>query len=90
MLLIKLMENKQEKQDKNYRNQVVIPYVEGVSERVDQVLKKYGVFTATRPHITLRCLLAQPKDKVEPEEQDEIVFQIPCKSCGTSYIGERW
>ena len=46
-------------------------HVEGVSERVDWVLKKYGVTTAIRPHTILRCLLVHPKDKVEPEEQGE-------------------
>ena len=37
--------NKQEEKDKNNRSQVIIPYMEGVSERVDWVLKKYGVAT---------------------------------------------
>ena len=74
--------------DRNYRSQVVIPYVEGVSERVHRVLKKYGVATAMRPHTTLRCLLVHPKDKVELEEQGELVYQIPCKNCGAEYIGE--
>ena len=36
---------------------VVIPYVEGVSARVDRVLKKYGLAAAMRPHIILRRLL---------------------------------
>ena len=71
-----------------YRNQAVISYVEGVSERVDWVLKKYRVTTAMRPHRTLRRTLVHPKDKVEPEEQGELVYQILCKSCGAAYIGE--
>ena len=28
------------------------------------------------------------KDKVELEEQGELVYQIPCKNCGAEYIGE--
>ncbi|KAI0217214.1 hypothetical protein LSAT2_030909 [Lamellibrachia satsuma] len=76
------------KKEKNYRNQVVIPYVEGVSLRSKHVLKKYGVTTAMRPHTTLRRMLVHPKDKVEPEEQDELVYQILCQSCGAAYIGE--
>ena len=79
--------SRQEKKGKNYRNQVVIPYV-GVSLRGKHVLKKYGVTTAMRPHTTLRRLLVHPKDKVEPEEQDELVYQILCQSCGAAYIGE--
>ena len=90
--LEKITENKKRKppekrkKDKKYRNQVVIPYV-GVSERVDRVLKKYGVTTAMRPHTTLRRLSVHPKDKVE-QEQGELFYQILCKSCGAAYIKE--
>ena len=27
-------------------------------------------------------------DKVEPVKKDELVYQIPCKSCGAAYIRE--
>ena len=64
----KKKKNKKKTNDRNYRSQVVIPYVEGASERVHRVLKKYGVATAMRPHTTLRRLLVHPKDKVELEE----------------------
>ena len=81
------MENKRttadKKKDKNYKNQVVIPYVESVSERVDWVLKKY-----MHPHTTMRRLLVHPKDNIEPEEQGELVYQILCIICGAAYIGE--
>ena len=86
--LNKKKKNKIKTNDINYRSQVVIPYVEGVSEKVHRVLKKYGVATAIRPHTTLRRLLVHPKDKVELEEQGELVYQIPCKNCGAEYIGE--
>ena len=84
------MKRKQQtrKKDKNDRNQVIIPYVEGVSVRVDRALKKYGVTTAMLPHSKLRRVLVHPKDTIEPEEQGELVFQVPCKSYSASYIGE--
>ncbi len=56
---------------------VVLPYVEGVTERVSRVLKRNGVASAMRPHQTLRRLLVHPKDKVEPDEQGELVYSIP-------------
>ena len=37
-------------QKRNYRSQVVIPYVSGVSERVHRVMKKYGVKIHASPH----------------------------------------
>ena len=70
---LKKLTDKKIRKDANYISQVVMPYVEGVSERVDRVLKKYGVATAMRPHTTLRILLVHPKDKVEPDEQGELV-----------------
>ena len=42
-----------------------------------------------RPHTTLRRLLVHSKDKVELEEQGELVYQIPHKNCGAEYIEER-
>ena len=65
-----------------------IPYVEGVSERVHRVMKKYGVATAMRPYTTLRRLLVHSKHKVEFTEQCELVYQTPCKDCGAEYIRE--
>ena len=79
---------KKDTQDKQYKGQVVIPYIEGVTERIDRVMKKYGVATAMKPHSTLRRQLVHPKDKCEMSEQGELVYQIPCKSCDSSYIGE--
>ena len=64
--------------NKDYRNQVVIPFVEGVSERVHRVAKMYRVATAMHPHNTLRRLLVHLKDKIELAEQGELVYQIPC------------
>ncbi len=81
-------EDKGKNPEKKFKSQVVIPYVEGVSERVDRVLKKYDIATAMRPHTTLRCLLVHPKDKMEAEEQGELVYQIPCKNCPSTYTGE--
>ena len=67
---------------------MVIPYIEGISERVDRVLKIYGETTAMRPYTILRRLLVHPEDKVESEEQCELVYEILCKSCGSTYVGE--
>ena len=73
--------------NKDYKRPVVIPYVEGVSEREHRVLKKYGVLTAMCPH-TRRRPLVHPHDKVESAEQGELMYQIPCKNCGAEYIGD--
>ena len=80
---------KKEKEDEKSRGQVVLPYIKGVSEAVERVMKKHGVGAAMRPHDTLRHNLVHPKDKcVVPDEVGQLVYQIPCKNCESSYVGE--
>ena len=49
--------SKQEK-DKS-KGLVVIPYIEGLSERLSRFLKKHGFSTAMKPHKTLRLCSSQ-------------------------------
>ena len=67
---------------------VVIPYVEGLSERFSRVLKSYNISTAMKPHCTLRNILVHPKDKRDPLNTTDVIYSIPCKNCNTPYIGE--
>ena len=72
----------------DHKATVNIPYVEGVSEAVTRVYKRYGVSTTMRPHTTTRNLLVHPKDKVNTEETAKCVYRIPCKNCQKVYITE--
>ena len=47
---------------------VVIPYVQGLSERVARVYKSYGITTALKPHNTPRKDLVHPEGKRGPGE----------------------
>ena len=67
---------------------VVIPYVEGVSEKIQRVFKKYKINTVMRPTNTLKSILVHPKDKKDPSENSDVVYDIPCQRCNKSYIGE--
>ena len=67
---------------------VIIPYVAGLSEAMERVLKKHKITTAMKPHTTLKQLLVHPKDKPAISEVGEIVYEIPCQSCDAKYIGE--
>ena len=42
---------------------VVILYIQGVSERIQRVLKKHNMATAMRPYDTLKNNLVQTKDR---------------------------
>ena len=67
---------------------VVLPYVQGISERVQRTLKKYKINTAMKPHNTLRRLLVHPKDKRDKLKTANCIYEIPCKNCDQSYVGE--
>ena len=66
----------------------IIPYVEGISERVARVYKSYNITTAMKPHCTLRQMLVHPKDKRDPLNTTEVIYCVPCKNCKKAYIGE--
>ena len=67
---------------------VVLPYKEGLSQRVKRIFKKHGINTSFKPHRTLRNFLVHPKDKRDTEQTAECVYEIPCLNCDKSYIGE--
>ncbi len=62
---------KQEKDTEKRKTMVVIPYVQGLSESVDRVMRKHGDTTAMRPHCTLRSLLVHPK-KIKGKKQRNV------------------
>ena len=78
------------RKDKNTqgKRQVLLPYIEKVTEKVSRILGKHGVNTVVKPHCTLRRLLVHPKDKVRTLKKANCVYRIPCKSCDKSYVGE--
>ena len=41
-----------------------------------------------RPNTTLRKCLVHPKDKREPLVTTDVVYDIPCINCDTTYVGE--
>ncbi len=73
----KKRDKKKKEEKEKTKGQVVIPYVQGLSEAVDRVMCKHGVAVAMKPHMTLRRLLVHPKDKNET-----------CKNCDSVFIGE--
>ena len=41
-----------------------------------------------KPHLTLRQLLVHPKDKDADLDKAGVVYQVDCKECDASYIGQ--
>ena len=79
---------KKEKNTEKSKDMVTLPYVKGVTEPVQRILKHHEIATSVRPHQNIRRILVHPKDKVENSKKIECVYQIPCKSCNHTYIGK--
>ena len=59
--------------------QVVVPYINGLSEACARIYNRYGEKTAMRPFQTIKNLVVPPKDKMDIEDTSEVVYRIPCK-----------
>ncbi|XP_072025293.1 uncharacterized protein [Amphiura filiformis] len=77
-----------ESSSKNKTFVVVVPYVQGLSEKVKRILGSYGVSVVFKPHQTLRQLLVAPKDKPREEDKSGVVYRVPCEGCEKVYVGE--
>ncbi|XP_072039396.1 uncharacterized protein [Amphiura filiformis] len=81
-------EQKNTTQETETKGMVVIPYVEGLSEKLQRIFRKHKISVAMKPHNTLKRLLVHPKDKVDTIKTSGVVYEIGCKGCDKSYIGE--
>ena len=79
---------KQKEHNQESRGAVTLPYVRGVTERIQRAMKKHNISTPVKPFIKLRQLLVHPKDKIEPHNKCNVIYEIPCQSCNKTYIGE--
>ena len=66
----------------------VVPYVQGVSDRVKRTLEHFNIRTAFKPIRTLASVFKKPKDRPSEEKIAGIVYRVECKDCDFSYIGE--
>ena len=78
----------QDRQSTKKKFPVALPYVQGLSEKLQRIFRNHGVPTYHKPFNTLRSMLVRPKDKSVKEKQCGVVYSIKCDSCPATYIGE--
>ena len=66
----------------------VIPYVRGVTERLQRVFKKHNISLYPKAGFTIRNAVVRPKDPLDPQEQCGVVYKCQCEICGETYVGE--
>ena len=65
-----------------------LPYVRGLSEKIEKTCGPLGVKAIFKPQSTLKQQLVRVKQKMPEEKRKEVVYQVPCKDCPKVYIGE--
>ena len=65
-----------------------VPYIRGLSEKLERVCTPLGVRAVFKPTRTLRQTLMQLKNCIPEEKKRSVVYEVPCKDCGKTYIGE--
>ena len=87
---VKKVNNKKQDTTKKEKSKghVVLPYIQGTSEKLSRIMRNFGVSTSHKPYQKLRDILVHPKDKLAPLEQSSVVYKIDCRNCDSCYIGE--
>ena len=70
------------------RNFVVLPYNEGLSERISSLLGKHDITVSHKPVRTVASFFKKPKDPQNKESERGVVYRIDCINCSAVYIGQ--
>ena len=65
-----------------------LPYVKGVSERIERGCRQLGIQVVFRSGNKLRQSLMQVKSAIDEEMKKGVVYEVPCSECEMVYIGE--
>ena len=65
-----------------------LPYIQGVSDKIQRVLNSVGVKVALKPLLTIGRYLPSLKDPILTSEKSCLIYKIPCNDCEFSYIGQ--
>ena len=79
----------QQPAENNFNGFVVLPYVQGVSEKISRILKQQKVKVAYKPQQTINSLFPRPKERDDSDRQKSgIVYKINCTQCNFVYYGQ--
>ena len=64
------------------------PYIRGLSEKLEKVYDALGINTSLNPVKTLRQTLMKVKTHAPEDKRRGVVYEVPCKDCSKTYVGE--
>ena len=65
-----------------------LPYINGLTEPLQRLLRNNGIRVVTRSHRTLHQEFPSPKFRPPSHPQTNVVYKTPYNDCSWSYIGE--
>ena len=65
-----------------------IPYLKRTSEKFNIALNKFQFELVYKPMNNLNRFIKTGKDKIKKDELSNVVYQINCKDCDYSYVGQ--
>jgi hypothetical protein len=74
---------------KNKPKVLYVPYIRGMSERIERGCKDLGVRTVFKSRHTLRQTLMNVKSKTPEECKRGAVYEIPCADCDSQHWRDR-
>ena len=81
--------NGEQPAENNFNGFVVLPYVQGVSEKIGRTLNQQKVKVAYKPQLTISSLFPRPKELDDSDRQKSgIVYKISCTQCNFVYYGQ--
>lgn len=72
----------------NKPNYLLMPYVKGISEKIERVCRPLNIKAIFKTTNTLRNHLMHVKQPRPMSKEKGVVYEIPCLDCNSKYIGE--
>ena len=78
-------------QEEEIKMSLNLPYVKGISEKLQCILRSHTLKSTFYTKNTLCKLLCKSKDRVATEDKNNIIYQIDCSNCEAVYFFEsKW
>ena len=81
-------EEDETQQEEERKKRLFIPYIKGVSEKIERVCHPLGVKVVCKSQNTLRQMLMKVKSTRPDEQKKSVVYEVPCADCNCVYVGE--
>ncbi|KAK3722628.1 hypothetical protein QZH41_011725 [Actinostola sp. cb2023] len=78
----------QSHRDNEPNQMIVLPYVNGVSEKISRALRPHGIKIAHKPLCKISELFPRPKATKDATFKTGVVYKVKCSDCDFIYYGQ--